>query len=303
MRKTLSIAAITAAIVTTTGIGAFPALSGLCETSWLCMSTFRTSLSRLTEARAVSLPSRHHPPGHRVTTVLYHINIQSPQLILLQPDRLTAIILYREGWSHPSSDLTRATISVSPKPKHPPTVRWQSSSTLVVLDWPTFHPPPTPPTNGTLIYASGVGIATLTATVRGIDGGKVSVPIYAYDSVSVGCDLRSTSAFAFDHAAKSAAVADIYVTSPLVSNLDCSAIPSPETYHSFELHFPGGGTIIPGGLPDFASITASQWTNSTTAVSIVDPGILLFKTRTGRVVKMIDAGPYEVSMPGGSFPF
>lgn len=300
--KSRSIAAFTAVLATTTGIGARFALSGMCYASWVCMSATGMS-SSWTEAHAATIPSRQHPLGKRVKGVLYHIDIQSQQLISLHPDRRTAIILYANGWSHPSSDLAQAIVSVSPKPKRPLAVNWQSSSKTVVLDWPRFQPPPTPPANGTLIYAAGVGIATLSATVRDIADGKVSVPIYAYDSVSIGCDLRSTSAFAFDHVAKSSADADIFVTSPLISNLECGGIPTPDAYRSFELQFPGGGTIIPGGLAEFTSVTASQWTNSTTAVPIVDPGILLFKTRTGRVVKMIDAGPYEVSNQDGRFPF
>jgi hypothetical protein len=177
-------------------------------------------------------------------------------------------------------------------------------------------PAPTAPPNA--IYAKTgptYGTSTITAKATGSANVSASIISYHYPSLSFGCRFRYQPAFAFDPDRSDTmrdqanwTSADIYETAPAnqLGQLDpCQGSPLAVADTTETWHVPYGGVLLPAvSLQDFASISASRWQNAGTSFPRVDPSLILFKTREGRIVKaLLPIGPYEISAIGGAFPY
>lgn len=234
-----------------------------------------------------------------------------------QPDASASpadvIVLYDQQFIDPFHNAEVAIVSVQPKPPQSTTIIWSSSDSSVVVQpqEPNFaSPAPTAPPMGTWVAAGSTpGSATVTAKIGAPVNQTLSIPVFHYPSLSFGCRFRYAPAFDFDPGATpNGTSSDLYATigsdrtAPLDScqnTVFVTAAGTPELWHT-----PYGGVLLAGvSLTQFPSIQASQWQNSDTQFT-AQPGVLLFKTHSGRIVKaFLPIGPYEVSDVNGVFPY
>jgi len=167
-----------------------------------------------------------------------------------------------------------------------------------------------------LVYRSE-GSSTLIATRLGDVLPLASRVIYSYDSVFFGCaaftpihgiffDLYGTA-----RATEDSAHADIYVTAPRCDYWSGAATPFDEPGPP-ALHYPNGGVLVRLASGSFTDVKAGEWRNAGVSAfqsAMSETSVLLFKTRDGRVVKVLlsrsDAtqvdGPYAVQTHGTGF--
>lgn len=203
-----------------------------------------------------------------------------------------------------------ATLTLSPTPEEQD-VAWSASTSAVVklgnTDPTYLSGSPTPPPGGTFVYLVGTsfGKSVVTATVG---SRSATIPVYTYASLALRCQFRYQAAYSFDPGSgPTGLTSDLYATEAVDSGdlLDpCSKTVFVTGVSA--VHFPYGGVVVPGNFGTFSSIAASQWSNTATQLpeSAIDNGVLLFKTKAGRIVKaMLPLGPYEVSDANGTFPY
>lgn len=150
-------------------------------------------------------------------------------------------------------------------------------------------------------------------------GASASLPGYAYASASVGCYIGSVDGLRFDddgvaHASGTRRESDIYVTGPANAPrmdifrgcLGAFVAPPPET-----LHAPYGAVVFPRSLNVyFGFLRAASFRAYATRMPVPHAGaIILFRTRNGRTVKMLNwepapgvlGGAYLAAQPGREF--
>lgn len=167
-----------------------------------------------------------------------------------------------------------------------------------------------------LVYRSE-GSSTLIATRLGDTLPLASRVIYSYDSVFFGCAaFTPVHGIFFDpygtaRAAEESAHADIFVTAPRCDYWSGAPTPFDESGTPL-LHYPNGGVIIQLAGKSFTDVKASEWHDAGVSASQSAMGgtsVLLFKTRDGRVVKLLLSrsnvsqvdGPYAVQSHGTGF--
>lgn len=172
-------------------------------------------------------------------------------------------------------------------------------------------PVPTAPPGGTFITVGNTyGEAVVSAKVTAPLNATATLTVVHYPSLSFGCRFRFNPAFSFDKgiATVNSTTSDLYDTeaSDELSQLDpcwntqfASPVGATEVWHT-----PYGGRFIATtSLEDFAGIHATDW-QDTSQTFPPAAGVLIFKTRGGRVVKaLLPLGPYEISGDDGSFPY
>lgn len=225
----------------------------------------------------------------------------------------SAVVLFDAQFLDPFSNEQLVVASISPSPPGTTQVSWTSSDASVVVrpQQPDFASlaPTAPPLGTFAVTGTAYGAATITANVGAPVNQRVSIPAYHYPSLSLGCAFRYRPAFSFDPgAAATDTTSDLYDTkaSDSLGPLDgCANTPFATAPGTPELwHAPYGGVLIPNVLlAQFPSIQPSQWQNTGTQFTPQD-GVLLFKTKAGRIVKaMLPIGPFEVSGTDGTFPY
>lgn len=223
------------------------------------------------------------------------------------------IVLYDAQFIDPMHSFALVGAIILPPPAQVPAATWNSSDPSVAVH--EFQPnvpspaPSAPPESAYAVAGTTYGMATVQARVGPPVNATASIPIYHFPSLSLGCHLRYTPAFAFDPGATpNGTASDLYDTigsdqlspiDPCVGTGFSTAAGTSEVWHA-----PYGGTFMPAvSLRAFPSIAASQWKNAGTTFTPA-PGVLLFKTRGGLIVKaMLPIGPYEVSNSAGTFPY
>jgi hypothetical protein len=223
------------------------------------------------------------------------------------------IVLYDAQFIDPFHSAAVAIVSIQPQPPESPVVNWTASNSSIVVQQqePNYaSPAPTAPPLATFVgIGSTYGAATVTARIGAPVNRGISIPVYHYPSLSFGCRFRYAPAFDFDPAANANGTdSDLYDTigSDRLGPLDpCQYTPFAMTAGTPEVwHTPYGGVLVTGvSLSQFPSVQTSQWQNAATHFS-PQSGILLFKTKGGRIVKaMVPIGPFEVSDDNGQFPY
>lgn len=145
---------------------------------------------------------------------------------------------------------------------------------------------------------------------------EATLPAYVYDTMAVGCIMNVSNGLRFEddgvaRPAGAPAESDIFMTGDAPHTLTpwqgctgpfISARPNIDR----ELHVPLGGTIARGIA--FTAVHASMWRDDFTIAPPLQPGdVLLFRTRSGRVVKFLCAprdfamGPYITTGAGKEF--
>jgi hypothetical protein len=224
------------------------------------------------------------------------------------------VVLFDGGLLSASTSQALLVVQLAPVPSSLTFITWTSDNPSIAVSTTLPGPGNYPPAVAGEIYASiaHYGTATVTAHAGAPVNESAQIKVYAYPSVSLGCNYGDTPAYAFDSGAKPNGLqSDLYATdeSDVLSSVDpCYGTPfltAPKTGLVF--HYPYGGVIIPGGLQTFTTIAASQWSDAGTQApgSIADNiGIAIFKTRGGRIVKaLVPSGPYEVAGPDGTFAY
>ncbi|MGZ3547268.1 MAG: hypothetical protein ACXWNZ_02935 [Vulcanimicrobiaceae bacterium] len=178
---------------------------------------------------------------------------------------------------------------------------------------------PSPPENRiNAIPGTSYGFTTVTAAIGPPVSQRVTIPVYAYRALNVGCSFGHHNGVRFDphgyvRSAETPRNSDIYVTGPLQGPgtglfEGCQAAFASDISSS-TLHVPGGGILIPNtSSTPFAAVSPSMWKHTITEVSTLAYNqTLLFRTRDGRYVKAITGsgtqitGPYIVANSAQTF--
>lgn len=191
------------------------------------------------------------------------------------------------------------------------TVVWSTSTPAITLGTTDPHylsGSPTPPPNGIFaLLTPNFGKTIVTATAGNL---SASIPVYTYSTIALRCQFRYAPAYSFAPFSQSNGLSsDLYVT---VSGVGAGDELNPCFNSVFitgadKIHVPYGGVII-SNPPTFQSVSASQWSNSLTQTTESALGgfssVLLFKTKTGAIVKVIlPVGPIEITDSTGNFPY
>lgn len=129
---------------------------------------------------------------------------------------------------------------------------------------------------------------------------SATLPAFAYDSAAVDCYMGFPDGLRFDadgvaNASGTPENSDIFQTGPANQPRDvfrgCTGAFIDGA--RYVLHVPYGGTVLhPQSGAYFGTVGVAQWRNDFTIAPVLRAGdILLFKTRDGRVVKMLDYEP------------
>jgi hypothetical protein len=168
------------------------------------------------------------------------------------------------------------------------------------------------------------GKTTIVAKLSGSIKRTLRFPAIVYKTLSVGCyGFARAPGLTFSIGDRSTvaatpADADLYVTGP--AGPGAAGEPGPgygcktpfaDTSGDYVLHFPGGGTTIQ--TTRFHQLTAKQWKNDITSISLVDVknNALIFKTKNGTIVKALIfevaqgriGGVYETTTTSGEFTY
>ncbi len=138
------------------------------------------------------------------------------------------------------------------------------------------------------------GPVTLHAGYQGRD---YTLPGFVYDSIAVGCFMNFYNGLRFDddgaaHASGTPYESDIFFSGAAhvpgrTPWYGCTG-PFTSPNRTFVLHVPYGGRLLrPQDGAYFGYVRASDWRDEFTIAPAVHPGdILIFRTRSGRIVKM-----------------
>lgn len=148
-----------------------------------------------------------------------------------------------------------------------------------------------------------VGRATIVARFGNT---TLSIPVYTYPSIALGCGLRYYPALSFgpDHRLPGLD-SDLYATEATSSGSMDPCVHSVFLNGVSAIHFPYGGIAVSGNIDTFPAVSASAWRNAQTQISLsaANNKIILFKTKSGSIIKAIlPVGPYEVTNEG-TFPY
>ncbi len=237
----------------------------------------------------------------------------TPLAITVNGKPAANVILLPATFLSPNSDI--ATLGTSGGGSAP--VQWSvsSGSAAVLGDTNPYYVfgSPTPPPNGTFVmiappvaHVMSTGMVTVVARSG---NESASIPVYVYEQVALGCGLRYQPYYSFESGSVTQATAsDLYVTEPPTTGdpFDPCSTLGLATDTTTTFHFPYGGVLVAGTMDSFPQITASQWHDAQTQITESDAlaGIVLFKTRSGAIVKAIlPVGPIEASGTNGVFPY
>lgn len=220
------------------------------------------------------------------------------------------IVLYDGQFLDAFHSAVTLVADITPSPAQTPSVVWTSSNANIVVQQQDPRSTATAPPGGTFAaIGSAYGTATVTAQISAPLNQTLSILIYHYPSLSLGCRFRYAPAFNFDAGSTASGTSsDLYATfgsdqihqlDPCANSVFVTSPGTPEVWHT-----PYGGVFLSGlSLAQFPSIQASQWQNAGTQFS-PQSGVLVFKTQGGLIVKAsVPIGPYEVSNGSGQFPY
>jgi len=135
----------------------------------------------------------------------------------------------------------------------------------------------------------------------------LSIPVYTYPSIALGCGLRYYPALSFSPDHRLAGLdSDLYATEATSNGSMDPCAHSVFQSGVAAIHFPYGGVAVSGNIDTFPAVSASAWRNAQTQISLnaANNKIILFKTKSGSIVKAIlPVGPYEVANGEGTFPY
>lgn len=196
--------------------------------------------------------------------------------------------------------------SVAPSGRHIVTLATRSPFTF-----PGFGTTPSAGPNATFAFIAEqtnhelpVGRAIIVARSGST---TLSIPVYAYPSIALGCGLRYYPALSFGPNHRLPGLdSDLYATEatsnggmdPCAQSVFLSGVSA--------IHFPYGGVAVSGNIDTFPTVSASAWRNAQTQISLnaANNKIILFKTKYRSIVKAIlPVGPYEVTNGGETFPY
>lgn len=240
----------------------------------------------------------------------------TPPFITVNGVTAERIILTPATFLHPNGNIVKVRVAGAA----PGSVQWGIASggrRIVTLStrnpftFPGFAPTPTAGPNATFAFIAKpanhvlpVGRAIIVA--RSADT-TLSIPVYTYPSIALGCGLRYHPAFSFGPDQRVTGLdSDLYATEatpqggmdPCAHSVFMSGVSA--------IHFPYGGIVVSGGVDAFPAVAASMWANAQTKISLkaASGQIVLFKTKSGSIVKaIVPVGPYEVTNGGGRFPY
>lgn len=216
----------------------------------------------------------------------------------------------------------------------PPVIKWSDERGLVSFSQKELYNGPaaavaapgyqilTPAYDGKHNERSGK--TTIVAKLSGSIKRTLRFPAIVYRTLSVGCYGFARAAglsFSFDDRSGITTTpenSDLYVTGPAGNGAGgnpgpgygCTT-PFADTSGDYVLHFPGGGTTMQ--TTRFDKLTAKQWKNEITSISLVDikNNALIFKTKNGTIVKALlfevalgrIGGVYETANASGEFKY
>jgi hypothetical protein len=216
-------------------------------------------------------------------------------------------------------------VPVSPRPYQLPSPVWSAVGPIALR--------PAPAGGTAQVTATGIGAGTVTARFGPPIDTQASRRVYAYGTLSLGCnDISDGFGVAFGdegsvRLVESPRDADFYAASdeaafrcgletPAPRPLGAKPEPLPTVGGWF---FPGGGVFLRNGVA-FTAVTPAMWRRSITSISPAElltnerpvaESILLFRTRSGRLVKLMSIprginsffGFYAVSRSDGTFAY
>ncbi|MBV8245180.1 MAG: hypothetical protein JOZ38_04590 [Candidatus Eremiobacteraeota bacterium] len=214
---------------------------------------------------------------------------------------------------------TGVRISVRPETEEDVPIAWSASPATVHVGAAAGTSPP-PEGYASIVLGSQAhpGPAWAIAKLGKPVNAELRIPLYLYDAVDAGCNgIAAAGGVSFDERGVARpqtdpAGSDVYVTGPAKSATVPPAACSGKFVggDGFTIHTPYGGTWVSRRMTSFSRIRTSAWSNAFTEFSggSTDGDVLLFKTKSGRIVKVADmsnlsavVGPYAVSAPGGEF--
>jgi len=236
--------------------------------------------------------------------------------ILVNGTAATHILLTPATSLSPNGDIVKVRVVGAA----PGSVRWSVApggrrivtlATRSPFTFPGFGPTPTAGPNATFAFIAKatkhvlpVGRAIIVAHSGNT---TLSIPAYAYPSLAIGCGLRYYPALSFGPGLRTSGLdSDLYATEatphdsmdPCAHSVFLSGVSA--------IHFPYGGVVVSGSIDTFPAVAASSWRNAQAQIPVnaVDGKIILFKTKTGSIVKaIVPVGPYEVTNGRGIFPY
>ncbi len=166
-------------------------------------------------------------------------------------------------------------------------------------------------------YAGTPGTYVSTGSYRGpvtlrasYGGQSATLPGFAYDSAAVGCFMSFYNGVRFDddglaQPSGTPYLSDIFVTGAGHQPAGppwygCTGPFITPDAHGFAVHVPYGGTLLRASAGAFFGyVRAAQWRGDFTVSPVIKTGdILIFRTRTGRVVKLCAEGPAPDAIGG-----